>query len=83
MFPRVKICAGWVTQEARADVEVDPAKYPQTIKPFTACRFGFDGRPTRLAGAARQIRDRPERSAINILERAGAAGAEVARWASA
>ena len=43
-FPRVKICAGWVTPEALADVEVDPDKYPLTIQPFTACRFGFDGK---------------------------------------
>ena len=35
IFPRVKICAGWVTPEALADVEVDPEKYPLTIQPFT------------------------------------------------
>jgi glycine/D-amino acid oxidase-like deaminating enzyme len=43
VFPRVKICAGWVTPEALADVEIDPEKYPRTIQPFTACRFEFAG----------------------------------------
>ena len=43
VFPRVKVCAGWVTPEALADVEVDPEKYPLTIQPFTACRFAFAG----------------------------------------
>src|SRR2546422_3888924 len=43
VFPRIKVCAGWVTPEALADVEVDPEKYPLTIQPFTACGFAFDG----------------------------------------
>jgi geranylgeranyl reductase family protein len=43
VFPRVKLCAGWVTPEALADAEVDPEKYPETIQPFDACRFEFDG----------------------------------------
>ncbi len=30
-FPRVKICAGWVTSAALADLELDPEKYPLTI----------------------------------------------------
>jgi flavin-dependent dehydrogenase len=44
VFPRVKICAGWVTPEALTDVEIDPQKYPLTIQAFSACRFEFDGR---------------------------------------
>jgi geranylgeranyl reductase family protein len=42
-FPRVKVCAGWVTPQALADVEVDPKAYPHTIQAFSACRFEFDG----------------------------------------
>jgi geranylgeranyl reductase family protein len=42
-FPRVKVCAGWVTPQALADVEVDPRTYPHTIQAFSACRFEFDG----------------------------------------
>ena len=61
-FPRVKICAGWVTPEALADVEVDPEKYPLTIQPFTACGLGFEGEMPRDAlGAAGQLRHRPPR----------------------
>ncbi len=78
VFPRVKICAGWVTPEALADVEVDPEKYPLTIQPFTACRFGF-------AGARHETRwRRPASYGIvrsefdhHLLERARAAGADV------
>ena len=43
VFPRVKICAGWVTPEALADLDVDPDKYPLTIQPFDACVLEFAG----------------------------------------
>ena len=43
VFPRVKVCAGWVTPEALSDAQVDPQKYPLTIQAFSACRFEFDG----------------------------------------
>ena len=43
VFPRTKVCAGWVTPEALADAEVDPEKYPATIQAFSACRFAFEG----------------------------------------
>src|SRR5262249_40623388 len=42
VFPRVKICAGWVTPAALADVEVDAEKYPLTIQPFTSCVVAFE-----------------------------------------
>jgi len=78
VFPRVKVCAGWVTPEALADVDVDPEKYPLTIQPFTACRFAF-------AGASHETRwRRPASYGIvrsefdhHLLERARAAGADV------
>lgn len=35
-FPRVKLCAGWVTPACLADLEIDPATYPHTIQPFAA-----------------------------------------------
>ena len=78
MFPRVKICAGWVTPEALADVEVDPEKYPHTIQPFTACRFGFDGKihETRWRRPASYGIVRSEFD-HHLLERARAAGADV------
>src|SRR2546429_8748629 len=54
VFPRVKICAGWVTPEALADVQVEPSTYSHTIQPFSACRFAFDGAhlEARLRSAA-------------------------------
>ena len=78
VFPRVKICAGWVTPEALADVEVDPEKYPHTIQPFTACRFGFAGKihETRWRRPASYGIVRSEFD-HHLLERARAAGADV------
>lgn len=78
VFPRVKVCAGWVTPEALADVEVDPDKYPFTIQPFTACRFEFlRGRyETRWRGPASYGIVRREFD-HHLLERARAAGADV------
>jgi geranylgeranyl reductase family protein len=78
VFPRVKICAGWVTWEALADAEVDPEQYPHTIQGFDACVLDFEGRPreTRWArpasfGILRREFDH------HLLERAAAAGADV------
>lgn len=78
VFPRVKICAGWVTHEALADAEVDPEKYPATIQAFSACRFEFEGarhetrwrRPASY-GIVRREFDH------HLLERARAAGCDV------
>ncbi|MBI2202979.1 MAG: NAD(P)/FAD-dependent oxidoreductase [Candidatus Rokubacteria bacterium] len=78
VFPRVKICAGWVTPAALADVELDPEKYPLTIQPFTACALGFDGAMHRTEwrraasyGILRREFDH------YLLERAAATGADV------
>jgi geranylgeranyl reductase family protein len=78
VFPRVKICAGWVTPEALADARVDPQKYPLTIQPFSACRFEFDGARTETRwrrpasyGILRREFDH------YLLDRARAAGADV------
>jgi geranylgeranyl reductase family protein len=80
VFPRVKICAGWVTPAALADLEIDPDKYPLTIQPFDACVLQFAGarhatgwrRPASF-GIIRREFDH------YLLERAAAAGADV-RW---
>jgi geranylgeranyl reductase family protein len=78
VFPRVKICAGWVTPAALADVEIDPEKYPLTIQPFTACRLAFEGarHETRWTSPASWGILRREFDHY-LLERAAAAGAEV------
>jgi geranylgeranyl reductase family protein len=80
VFPRVKICAGWVTPVALADLEIDPQKYPLTIAPFTACVLAFEGARHETAwrrpasyGIVRREFDH------FLLERAASAGADV-RW---
>jgi geranylgeranyl reductase family protein len=80
VFPRVKICAGWVTPEALADLEIDPDKYPLTIKPFDACVLEFAGarHETAWTGPASYGIIRREFDHY-LLERAAAAGADV-RW---
>src|SRR5262245_8964023 len=78
VFPRVKVCAGWVTPEAMADAEVDPRKYPLTIQPFTACRFEFAGgrHETRWRRPASYGIVRSEFD-HHLLDRARAEGADV------
>jgi len=78
VFPRVKVCAGWVTSEALADAQVDPQKYPLTIQAFSACRFEFDGARTETRwrrpasyGILRREFDH------YLLDRARAAGVDV------
>ena len=78
VFPRLKVCAGWVTAEALADLEIDPATYPLTIQAFAACRFEFAGarhetrwRTPASWGIVRREFDQ------HLLERARAAGADV------
>jgi geranylgeranyl reductase family protein len=80
VFPRVKICAGWVTPAALADLEVDPDKYPLTIQPFDACVLEFEGR-RRTTGWRRPASYGIIRREFDhfLLERAAAAGADV-RW---
>src|SRR3989304_4401674 len=58
VFPRVKLCAGWVTPQALADLEIDPEKYPLTIQPFSACALAFEG------GRDQTRWDRPARYGI-------------------
>ena len=80
VFPRVKICAGWVTAEALRDLEVSPEKYPLTIKPFDACVIEFDGgrHETAWQGPASYGIIRREFDHY-LLDRAASAGADV-RW---
>src|SRR5689334_13080039 len=43
-FPRVKLCAGWVTPTVLADLELDAAGYPHTIQPFSAVSLAVGAR---------------------------------------
>ncbi|HKW91035.1 MAG TPA: NAD(P)/FAD-dependent oxidoreductase [Methylomirabilota bacterium] len=80
VFPRVKICAGWVTPEALRDLEIDPDKYPLTIQPFDRCVLEFAGarHETGWRGPTSYGIIRREFDHL-LLERAAAAGADV-RW---
>ncbi|MFQ5765580.1 MAG: hypothetical protein ACE5GT_11675, partial [Rhodospirillales bacterium] len=40
-FPRVKLCAGWVTKKAMKDLELTPETYPHTMQPFEAIYVGY------------------------------------------
>jgi menaquinone-9 beta-reductase len=42
-FPRVKLCAGWVTPTVWHALEIDPADYPRTIQPFSQATLELDG----------------------------------------
>ena len=41
-FPRVKLCAGWVTKQVMADLQLKPDEYPHTIQPFQSVFVGYD-----------------------------------------
>src|SRR5438552_1007646 len=77
-FPRVKLCAGWVTRAALADLELDPDTYPLTIQPFRAVSLavGDVEHETRWDGVASWGIVRAEFDTF-LLRRAAAAGAVV------
>jgi geranylgeranyl reductase family protein len=77
-FPRVKLCAGWVTRAALADLELDPAAYPHTIQPFSTVSVAVGGteHETRWDRTASWGIVRAEFDAF-LLRRAARAGAEV------
>jgi len=77
-FPRVKLCAGWVTPAVWRTLEVDPAAYPHTIQPFSRATIELEGEvhetawPTTASyGIVRKEFD------DFLLRRAASAGAQV------
>ena len=77
-FPRVKLCAGWVTRAALADLELDAGTYPHTIQPFStvSVAVGDTEHETRWERTASWGIVRAEFDAF-LLGRAARAGAEV------
>ena len=78
-LPRQKICAGWVTLTALADLEIEPDKYPLTIR-VRRVRAGIRGRAPRYARwRAARLRYGIIRREFDhfLLERAATAGADV------
>jgi geranylgeranyl reductase family protein len=78
VFPRVKLCAGWVTRAALADLELDPATYPHTIQPFATVALAVGDREheTHWQEPASYGIVRAEFDTF-LLRRAAAAGAEI------
>ena len=77
-FPRVKLCAGWVTPTVLRDLELDPGIYPHTIQAFETVSIAVDGQEheTRFGRVASHGIVRAEFDAF-LLRRAAAAGATV------
>ena len=77
-FPRVKLCAGWVTKQVLADLEIKPDEYPHTIQPFQSVFLGYDDKllETRWSEPASYGIIRSQFDAW-LLRRAQEEGAEV------
>jgi geranylgeranyl reductase family protein len=77
-FPRVKLCAGWVTPAVWRTLELDPAAYPRTIQPFATATLELDDgtHATRWDHTVSYGIVRREFDAF-LLDRARAAGAVV------
>ncbi len=69
-FPRLKLCAGWITPEVLRDLRFDPADYPHRFMTFEHLRVHFRGLQFRVRCTQHSIR-RYEFDAW-LLERSGA-----------
>jgi flavin-dependent dehydrogenase len=43
VFPRLKLCAGWITPQVVTDLDLDPANYPHRFLTFRKLHFHFKG----------------------------------------
>lgn len=77
-FPRVKLCAGWVTPAVWRELELDPADYPLTLQPFGEATLELEDETheTRWDGTVSYGIIRREFDDF-LLRRAERAGAEV------
>ncbi|TDJ41650.1 MAG: NAD(P)/FAD-dependent oxidoreductase [Gammaproteobacteria bacterium] len=55
-FPRTKLCAGWITPEAVADLELDPSSYPHRFNTFDHLVMHIRGLKFRLNTVQHSIR---------------------------
>ncbi|MDX1499965.1 MAG: NAD(P)/FAD-dependent oxidoreductase [Woeseiaceae bacterium] len=69
-FPRLKLCAGWVTPEAMADLELAPGDYPHGLLTFDRLRLHW--KILAAAPATRQHSIRRYEFDAFLLERSGA-----------
>ena len=55
-FPRSKLCAGWITPDVLADLELDPAQYPLSFMTFDALRLHWKAFSVQLQSRQHSIR---------------------------
>ncbi len=55
-FPRLKLCAGWVTPEVLADLQLDPAHYPHRFNSFDQFVVHLFGLSFKLKSVQHSIR---------------------------
>lgn len=70
VFPREKLCAGWITPECVRDLELDPESYPHSFLTFERIRVHLG--PLGFAVAATQHSIRRVEFDAWLLERSGA-----------
>lgn len=56
VFPRTKLCAGWVTPEALAALDLDPSTYPHRFNTFDSIVVHLKGLSFKLAAPQHSIR---------------------------
>ena len=69
-FPRLKLCAGWVTPKVLDDLELTPGDYPHGLLTFETLRLHWG--PLSIRHAARQYSIRRYEFDAFLLQRAGA-----------
>lgn len=55
-FPRLKLCAGWITPEVLRDLEIDARSYPHRFLTFERLHFHFRGLGFRVPCVQHSIR---------------------------
>lgn len=55
-FPRDKLCAGWVTPQVMADLELDPGDYPHSFMTFDELHLHWKGLRKKLRSSQHSIR---------------------------
>lgn len=55
-FPRLKLCAGWITPEVVRDLEIDPAAYPHRFLTFSHMHLHAKGLHLRVPCVQHSIR---------------------------
>jgi len=70
-FPRIKLCAGWITPETLRDLDLTPDEYPHSLTCFKSFQVSLWG--VRFTAPTRQYAIRRVEFDAWLLQRAGAA----------